>query len=122
LASHIGWICVASGLITAGVGLAALLLPHLFSRLGFGVETLNDWFRFFVQHWGVLICVVGVLIAYSAYSPAIRTPVLAAAAVEKLAIGILTVVTPMKRPTMLIAMAVGDGIFAIFYIAYLAGL
>src|SRR5215471_14017990 len=122
LASSIGWICIASGLITAGAGLAALVLPHLFLRLGFGVESPNDSLRFFVQHWGVLICVVGLLIVYSAYAPSIRTPVLVAAAVEKFAIGLLTFFGPMKPTSAMTAIAIGDGAFAILYVAYLARL
>jgi hypothetical protein len=122
LASSIAWILVASGVITAGAGLAALLLPHLFLRLGFEVESPASSAVFFVRHWGVLIFVVGALILYSAYSPTVRAPVLAAAAIEKFAIGLLIFFGPMKRTTAMTAMAIGDGVFAILYVAYLAGL
>ena len=121
LAASIGWILVASGIITAVVGLAALLFPHLFLRLGFGVESTNP-FVFFVRHWGVLIFVVGALIVYSAYVPEARGPVLVAAAIEKFAIGLLTFFGPMKRTTTMTAIAIGDGAFAILYVAFLAGL
>ena len=121
LASSIGWILVGSGIITAVAGLAALLFPHLFLRLGFGVESTSP-FVFFVQHWGVLIFVVGALIVYSAYVPAARAPVLVAATIEKFAIGLLTFFGPMKRTTAMTAIAIGDGAFAILYVAYLAGL
>src|SRR5262245_48588568 len=90
LASSIGWILVASGVITAGGGLAALLFPHLFLRLGFEVESPMGSLVFFVRHWGVLLVAVGALIIYSAYATSVRTPVLAAAAVEKFAIGLLS--------------------------------
>src|SRR5262249_15701980 len=122
LASFIAWILVASGIITAGAGLAALLLPHLFLRFGFGVESPISSLVFFVRHWGVLIFVVAALIVYSAYAPAVRAPVLAAAAIEKVAIGLLTFFGPVKRTTVMTAMAIGDGAFAILYVAYLAGL
>src|SRR5215470_12158478 len=122
LASSIGWILVVSGVITAGAALAALLFPHLFLRLGFGVESPISPLVFFVQHWGVLIFVVGALIVYSAYVPTVRAPVLAAAAIEKFAIGLLTVFGPIKRTPALTAMAVGDSAFAVLYVAYLAGL
>ena len=122
LASSIEWILVASGVITAGAGLAALLFPHLFLRLGFEVENPSSSLVFFVRHWGVLISVVGALIVYSAYAPTVRAPILAAAAIEKFAIGLLTFFGPMKRTTAMTAMAVGDGAFGILYVAYLAGL
>jgi hypothetical protein len=122
LASSIGWILVASGVITGGAGLAAVLFPDLFLRLGFGVESPSSSLVFFVRHWGVLIFVVGALIVYSAYAPTVRAPVLAAAAIEKFAIGLLTFFGPMKRTSAMTAIAIGDGAFAILYVAYLAGL
>src|SRR5215469_11274569 len=121
LASSLGWILVASGIITAVAGLAALLFPHLFLRVGFGVES-NNPFVFFVRHWGVLIFAVGALIVYSAYAPTVRAPVLVAAAIEKFAIGLLTFFGSMKRTTAMTAIAIGDGAFAILYVAYLASL
>src|SRR5499427_8192960 len=122
LASSIGWILVASGIITAGAGLAALLFPHLFLRSGFGVESPTSSLVFFVRHWGVLIFVVGALIVYSAYAPTVRAPVLIAAAIEKFAIGLLTFFGPMEPTSAMTAVAIGDGAFAVLYVAYLAGL
>ena len=122
LAPSIGWILVVSGVITTGAGLAALLFPHLFLRLGFGVESPISSLVFFVRHWGVLIFVVGALIVYSAYAPTTRAPVLVAAAIEKVAIGLLTFFGPMKPTSAMTAIAIGDGAFAIIYVAYLAGL
>src|SRR5262245_58033391 len=122
LASSIEWILIASGIITAGAGLAALLFPDLFLRLGFGVEGPNGSLLFFVRHCGVLIFVVAALIFYSSYAPAVRAPVLAAAAIEKFAIGLLIFFGPVKRTTAMTAIAAGDGAFAILYVAYLAGL
>jgi hypothetical protein len=94
----------------------------VFLRLGFGVESPISPLLFFVQHWGVLIFSVGMLITYSAYAPAVRSPVLAAAAIEKCAIGLLVFFGPMKRTSAMTAMAAGDSVFAIIYVAYLAGL
>src|SRR5215510_3268024 len=122
LASSMGWILVASGFVTAVAGLAALLFPRLFLRFAFGVESPIGSLLFFVRHWGVLIFAVAALIVYSAYAPAVRAPVLAAATIEKFAIGLLTFFGPVKRTTVMTAIAVGDGAFAILYVAYLAGL
>ena len=121
MASSIGWILVGSGTITAAAGLGALLFPNLFLRLVVGVESSISPLVFFIQHWGVLIFVVGALITYSAYAPTVRAPVLAAAAIEKFAIGLLAFLGPIKRTPALTAMAVGDSAFAILYVAYLAG-
>jgi hypothetical protein len=121
LASFIGWILVGSGTITAAAGLGALLFPRLFLRVGFEIQSPISPLIFFVQHWGVLIFVVGALITYSAYAPAVRAPVLVAAAIEKFAIGLLAFFGPLKRTPAMTAMAAGDGAFAILYVAYLAG-
>src|SRR5215467_1266675 len=112
---------VASGIMTAGAGLAALLFPDLFLRSGFGVDSSISSLVFFVRHWGVLIFVVAALIVYSAYVPAVRTPVLVAAAIEKFAIGFLTFFGPTKRTRGMTTLAIGDGVFAILYVGYLAG-
>ena len=122
LASSIEWILVASGIITAGAALAALLFPQRFLRLGFCVESPMSSLVFFVRHWGVLILAVAGLIVYSAYAPIVRAPVLAAAAIEKFAIGLLTFFGPVKRTTAMTAIAFGDSAFAILYVSYLAGL
>jgi hypothetical protein len=122
LTSSIQWILVASGVITAGGGVAALVFPHLFLRLGFGVENPDSSAVFFVRHWGVLICAVAGLIVYAAYAPATRTPVLVAAALEKFAMGLVIFFGPVKRTTAMTAIASIDGVFAVLYVAYLAGL
>ncbi len=122
MASSIKLILIASGLITAGGGFAALLLPKLFLRLGFGDESPTDSAVFFVRHWGVLIIAVGALIVDCAYVPAIRVPVLVSAVFEKFAISLLVFFGPLKRTSVMTAIALLDGFFAVVYVVYLAGL
>ena len=121
LTSSIEWILIVSGLITAGGGLVALLFPH-FQLRTYGVESPASVAVFFVRHWGVLIFVVGCLIIYCAYAPAIRVPVLIAAAVEKFAIGLLVFFGPLRRTSGMTTTAVVDGVFAILYVVYLVRL
>ena len=99
LARHIVWILAVSGAITAGGGLAAFLTPHLFLRLGFGVDRPESASLF-----------------------SVRTPVLVAGATEKFAIGIFAFFGPLKRTSGMTAIAIVDGIFAVLYVVYLAGL
>ena len=115
------WIIAVSGVITAVAGLTALLAPHLLLRLGFAEESAPGSMVFLVRHWGVLLTVVGALIVYSAGAPEIRTPVLVAAAVEKLAIGLLLFLGSMKRTSLMTAVALGDAVFAILYLVYVGG-
>jgi hypothetical protein len=122
LASSIGWILVVSGIITLAGGMAALLSPALFLRLGFAVESPVSSALFFVRHWGVLIVAVAALILYSAYTPTLRAPILVAAAFEKFAIGLLVFFGPVKRTSAMTAIATVDALFAILYVTYLATL
>jgi hypothetical protein len=122
LASSIGWILVASGAITAAGGPPALLFPQSFLQLTFGVKNSEGLTVFFVRHWGVLVFVIGALIIYSARDPAVRAPVLAAAAIEKFAVVVLTFFGPVRRTIGMTAIAITDGVVAILYVAYLAGL
>jgi hypothetical protein len=123
LKSSIEWILIITGLITAGVGVVALLFPHFQLRSTYGVENPTSIAVFFVRHWGMMSFVVGCLIIYSAYAPTIRVPVLIAAAVEKFAFGLLVFFGPVKRTSLMTTTAVVDGgVFAILYVVYLVGL
>jgi hypothetical protein len=122
LASSIDWILVISGVVTAAGGFVAGCIPRLFLRFAFGIDDADDPTMFFVRHWGVLIFVVGALIVYSAYAPAIRAAALTAASIEKLAVVGLILFGPLERKALMTAIATIDGLFAIVYIAYLAGL
>jgi hypothetical protein len=121
LASSIGWILVVSGVLTAAAGFAAACIPRPVLRLAFGIDNADDATMFFVRHWGVLIFVIGALIAYGAYAPAIRAPALTAASIEKFAVVGLIFLGPLKRTAMMTAIATIDGLFAVVYVAYLAG-
>jgi hypothetical protein len=122
LTTSIGWVLIVSGIVTAGGGLVALLFPHFNLRSTYGDESPTSVSVFFVRHWGVLIIAVGGLIILSAYDPAIRVPILVAAAVEKFAIGLLVFFGPVKRTSGMTVVAIIDGIFALLFVGYLAGL
>ncbi len=122
MASAIGWILVVSGAVTAAAGLAGALAPRRLLEFVFGVNDAGGALLFFVRHWGVLIFTVGALVFYSAYAPPIRMAVLAGAAVEKFAIVALVFFGPLKRTPLMTAVAALDGLFAVIYVAYLAGL
>jgi hypothetical protein len=122
LTTSIGWVLIVSGIVTAGGGLVALLFPHFNLRSTYGDESPTSVSVFFVRHWGVLILAVGGLIILSAYDPAIRVPILVAAAVEKFAVGLLVFFGPVKRTSGMTVVAIVDGIFALLYVGYLAGL
>ena len=95
------------------------LFPKTGLRLVFGVENTDAAILFFARHWGVLIFAVGALLAFVAYNPGLRAPVLIAAALEKIAIVLLVLFGPLKRTPGMYAIAAGDGLFAAIYVLYL---
>ena len=77
---------------------------------------------FFVRHWGVLILAFGALIFYSAHMQTIRNPILIAAAAEKFALVLFIFLGPVKRTPAMTALAAMDTLFALLYVASLAGI
>jgi hypothetical protein len=114
------WILLVSGAATAFGGLAAALFPLGLLRAAFGLERVERPMTFFVRHWGVLLFVVGVLIAYTAAAPATRFPILSAAAAEKFAVVALIFFGPIRRTAAMTAIALADGAFAVLYVLFLA--
>jgi hypothetical protein len=122
LASPICWILIVSGVFTAGGGLAGLISPKLILRSVFGVKAIDGPLMFFTRHWGTLLFVVCALTVYSAYVPATRVPILMASIVEKCVIVALTFFGPIKRTVLMTIFGTLDGILAILFAAYLAGI
>jgi hypothetical protein len=121
LAAHVVWLSIVSGGITALGGLGAFAAPRIFLRGTFGVEKPEPATLFLAVHWGALVIVLGALIVQSAYAPALRAPVLLAAAIEKFAIVGLVFAGPLKRTPTMTALACMDGAFALLYALYLLG-
>jgi len=121
LASSIGWILVVSGIPTAAAGLAALLFPKTVLGLVFGSTDTGPITIFFTRHWGALLFVVCSLTVYAAFFPDTRGPILTAAAIEKLAIFILTFSGKLTRTPAMAAIAIMDGLLAVLFTFYLVG-
>lgn len=122
LASSIAWILTVSGAVTAVAGLTAFLFPRGLLRIAFSIESSDAPIVFFVRHWGVLIAVVGGLIAYSAYDLPVRGPACIAGAIEKGVLVLMILFGRLKRTRLMSIVALTDGLFAVLYVAYLAGL
>jgi hypothetical protein len=122
LTSSMGWILIVSGAATAAGGLAACLFPQPVLQFVFGAKSTDGLTMFFIRHWGALLFVVCALTVYSAYVPATRLPILTAAVIEKLVLVALTFSRSVKRTVAMTVIAITDGILAILFVAYLAGL
>jgi hypothetical protein len=121
LASSMKWILVVSGILTAGAGLAALLLPQTTLRLVFEADNTGSLTEFFARHWGALLFVVCSLTIYAAFFPDTRGPILTAAIFEKIVIVGLIFFSGLERTSMMTAIAIMDGSLAVLFTAYLLG-
>ena len=122
LTSSIGWILIASGIFTAGGGLAMLVFPRLVLQLVFGVKSIDGPTMFFARHWGTLLFSVCALTVYCAYFPSTRVPILSASIFEKCFIVLLIFLGPIKRTVLMTIIGTLDGILAVLFTAYLAGI
>ncbi|MGA8099386.1 MAG: hypothetical protein WB810_12100 [Candidatus Cybelea sp.] len=112
-------ILIVTGALTAlaGVGLAA---PRLVVRAVFGTTLADAATVLVARHWSLLIALVGGLLIYAGFHTEARVPIMVAAIVEKLALGVLIVASPMRKRLVTVAVAGADAVMALRYIISLA--
>jgi hypothetical protein len=82
IVAHFKWIMLVSGVLTSTMIYAAIA-PESALRSNFG-ETLDDPLALIiVRNWGALIALVGGMLIYGAFTPAVRSMVLIVAGVSK---------------------------------------
>ena len=79
---HIKGIMLVAGLFTFGL-IFAFVAPWAALRTLFGASLEGPVANMVVRNWGVLIALVGAMILYGAYHPAVRRFVLATTAISK---------------------------------------
>ena len=119
-AAHIEPILIVTGAVTA-IALINFIAPLQSLRLIFGVTPTDAISLALARHWGLLIFCVGVLLIYAAFHPSVRDPAMVFAATEKVALGIGVLGTSLRRRAAAVAIAAGDSLIALVYIANLAG-
>jgi hypothetical protein len=121
LAAHIELILLITGLATAGA-LALFLAPVTMMNMLFGQAPADALSLIIARHWGLLVCLVGALLVYSAYHAEIRVPTMVVAIVEKAAFALGVFITPFRRRRAVLVMALADAGMAGVYLMYLAGM
>ena len=114
----IKWIMLVSGVLTLTM-LYAAIAPDVAMRTTFGAALDGVLAEIVVRNWGVLIGLVGAMLIYGAYHPAVRSLVLVVAGVSKLAF--IGLVLLYGRPYLATAgLAIGiDGVMVGLFVAYL---
>ena len=121
LAAKIEWILLITGLATAGA-LVLFLAPVTMMTMLFGQAPADALSLIIARHWGLLVCLVGALLVYAAYHAEIRVPTMVVAIVEKAAFALGIFISPFRRRTPVLVMALADLGMAAVYLMYLAGM
>jgi len=120
IAAHIEPILIVTGTVTA-IAVILFVAPLRILRMISGATPTDAISVALARHWGLLIFCVGVLLIYAAFQPAVRVPAMIFAATEKVALGTGVLGTSLRRYAVAAAIAAGDSLFALVYIAYLTG-
>lgn len=117
--ARIKWIMLISGVLTCSMVYAALApQAALISSFGAGIE--GPAAGIVVRNWGVLITLVGAMLVYGAYVPAVRSLVLVVAGISKLAFAALVLAEGGRFLGQQAGMAVIiDLIWVVLFAAYL---
>jgi hypothetical protein len=114
----IKWIMLVSGVLTLTM-LQAAIAPDAAMRTTFGDAPDGVLAEIVVRNWGVLIGLVGAMLIYGAYHPAVRALVLVVAGVSKLAfIGLVLLYGRQYLATAGLSIGI-DGVMVALFIAYL---
>jgi len=119
--AHIELILIVTGALTA-MAVLQFIDPTPVLRMIAGEAPTDEVGLALARHWGLLIFLIGILLIYAAFHPAIREPVMVVAVVEKFALGAGVLLTSLRKYPVAVAIATGDSIIALIYVLYLAGL
>jgi hypothetical protein len=120
LGTHIEVILIVTGALTAAA-LVQFLAPGPTLRMIVGEAPRDLPSLAVARHWGLLVFLVGALLIYAAFHAPVRGPAVVLAAIEKIALGLGVLLTPLRRRPLAEAIAVGDSVIALVYVLYLAG-
>jgi hypothetical protein len=118
ISAHIEIILIVTGTATA---LALFIAPSAVLRMIYGAASADVVSTALARHWGLLIFLIGILLIYAAFQPAVRNPAMVVAAVEKLALGAGVFGTSLRNYPVAVAIAAGESVIALIYVLYLAG-
>ncbi len=121
LAAQIEWILWLTGLATAGA-LVLFLAPVPMMKMLFGQAPSDVLSLLIARHWGLLVCLVGVLLMYAARHAEIRVPTLLVAIGEKAPFALGMFISPFRRRPAVFVVALADAGMAAVYFMYLIGL
>src|SRR5262249_59468071 len=120
IGAHIDIILIVTGALTA-VALLQFIAPVPMLRMIYGDAPTDEISLALARHWGLLIFLIGVLLIYAAFHPAVRNPATLLAALEKIALGVGVFGTSLRKHPVAALIAAGDSLIALVYVLYLVG-
>jgi len=113
VSAHVGTVLLLVGVYTL-LALPQLLAPRLaLARLTFGVQTDDAFTLLLARHWALLAALLGGLLVYAAFHPAVQGPALLLGAVEKLGLSALVFLGRWKRTPAASRLAAVDALMGL---------
>jgi len=120
IGAHIDIILIVTGALTA-LALLQFIAPVPMLRMIYGDAPTDEVSLALARHWGLLVFLIGVLLIYAAFHPAVRNPATLLAALEKIALGVGVFGTSLRKHPVAAVIAAGDSLIALVYVLYLGG-
>jgi hypothetical protein len=121
IAANIRWIMLVSGALTCTMVFAAIA-PEAALLSMFGETLTGPLAAIVVRNWGVLVTLVGVMLIWGAFSPAVRTFAVAIAGASKLAFVALVLAEGRRFLGQQVGVAVAiDLVWVVLFGLYLLG-
>ena len=120
ITSNIEAVLIVTGALTASM-LAQFVAPRWILRHAFGEVPSGAVSIALTRHWGLLLFCVGALLIYAGFHPAVRSPALVLASIEKAGFVACVFGSSLRRRPAVAAMAIGDGLMVLVYVLYLLG-
>jgi hypothetical protein len=119
LVARINWLMAGSGVLTSTM-VAALFAPDSALQATFGATLEGPVADVVVRNWGALIALVGGMLIYGAFKPAVRALVLTVAALSKgIFIGLVFAHGGLFLPYQAGAAVAVDGVMIALFAGYL---
>jgi hypothetical protein len=122
MTAHVRWIMLMAGLLTFTMVYAALA-PQAALQKTFGATLEGPLAEIIVRNWGTLIALIGVMLIYGAYRPAVRALVLVIAGVSKIVfIALVLAFGPEHLTQPLVVSIAVDAVLVVLFIGCLVSL
>src|SRR5262245_45771311 len=114
IGTHIEIVLIVTGVLTA-TALLLFIAPLPTLRVVYGGTPKDLLTVALARHWGLLVFLVGVLLIYAGFHPAVRQPAVLLALIEKIALGVGVLSTPLRSRPVAATIALGDTAIAFVY-------